>query len=157
MTDLSLNSNLKNLSDEQVMKAMTFVIDNIEFGIDIKDVRDIVRIQEITYFPNQPNYVKGLINLRGKIIPTMDIGLKFDRPHREYDDRTCIIVIEQDASTLGIIVDRINEVKTFAISEIAEAPKHEEGLVNDYLHGVGKNELAYTLLLKTDKVMSHYE
>ncbi|MCK8061387.1 MULTISPECIES: chemotaxis protein CheW [unclassified Fusibacter] len=157
MTDRLVSESTDNLRDEQVIKAMTFEIDQVEYGIDIKDVRDIIRMQKIAYYPKQPNYVKGLINLRGKIIPTMDIGIKFNRTQKTFDDRTCIIVIEQEETTLGVIVDRINEVKTFAISEISDAPNYQEGQVNEYLFGVGKTEEGYTLLLKTEKVMGHNE
>ncbi len=137
------------------MKAMTFIIQDTEYGIDITDVRDIVRIQEITYFPNQPAYIKGLINLRGKIIPTMDIGLKFNLPERDYDDRTCIVVIENQDMTLGVIVDRINEVKSFTAEMISLPAKKGEGRDNVFLTGIGRYGDTHTLLLKTEKIMSH--
>ncbi len=137
------------------LKVMTFYVGDSEYGINITDVRDIVRIQDITYFPNQPQYIKGLINLRGKIVPTMDIGLKFNMPERAYDDRTCIVVIEKEETVLGVIVDRINEVKTFMINNISQSPKAEEGRVNDFLMGIGQQEGVHTLLLKTEKVISH--
>ncbi len=142
---------------EVLLKAMTFIIDQTEYGIDITDVRDIVRMQEITFFPNQAHYIKGLINLRGKIVPTMDIGLKFNLPERVYDDRTCIVVIEKDETMLGMIVDRINEVKTFSSASISLPAKHTEGKVNAFLMGIGQTTDSHTLLLKTDKIMSHEE
>lgn len=139
------------------LKAMTFIIDQTEYGIDITDVRDIVRMQEITFFPNQAHYIKGLINLRGKIVPTMDIGLKFNLPERAYDDRTCIVVIEKDETMLGMIVDRINEVKTFSSDAISLPAKHTESKNNAFLLGIGQTADCHTLLLKTDKIMSHDE
>jgi purine-binding chemotaxis protein CheW len=141
--------------DEEVLKVMTFYVGDTEYGLNITDVRDIVRIQDITYFPNQPSYIKGLINLRGKIVPTMDIGLKFNLPERMYDDRTCIVVIEKEETMLGVIVDRINEVKTFMHDHISQSPKSTEGKVNEFLMGIGQIDSTHTLLLKTEKVMSH--
>lgn len=139
------------------LTAMTFLINDTEYGIDIKDVRDIVRMQEITYFPNQPDYIKGLINLRGKIIPTMDIGSKFNLKERIYDDRTCIVVIENQDLILGMIVDRINEVKSFKPEAISVPGKTGEGRVNNFLMGIGRTADVNTLLLKTEKIMSHDE
>lgn len=139
----------------QMLKAMTFIIDQTEYGIDITDVRDIVRIQEIAYFPNQPHYIKGLINLRGKIVPTMDIGLKFNLPERPYDDRTCVVVIEKQDMTLGMIVDRINEVKSFSPEMISQPPSTGGARVNNFLMGIGKYTDSHTLLLKTEKIMGH--
>lgn len=154
---MSENVEKNTIEALDAMTAMTFIINDTEYGIDIKDVIDIVRIQEITFFPNQPNYIKGLINLRGKIVPTMDIGLKFNFPERTYDDRTCIVVIEKQETTLGMIVDRINEVKSFTKETISQPPKQSEGRDNAFLWGIGKSESSHTLLLKTEKIMSHDE
>lgn len=141
--------------NRQLLKAMTFIIDQTEYGIDITDVRDIVRIQDIAYFPNQPHYIKGLINLRGKIIPTMDIGLKFNLQERPYDDRTCIVVIEKEDMVLGVIVDRINEVKSFTTEMISMPQQTGNARVNSFLTGIGKQGESHTLLLRTEKIMGH--
>ncbi|MGB3366951.1 MAG: chemotaxis protein CheW, partial [Acidaminobacteraceae bacterium] len=109
--------------DTQRGKYLTFSIGKENYGLEIKYVIDIIGIQSITEIPDQPYYIKGVINLRGKIIPTMDIRMRFNKDYREYDDRTCIIVVEISDLSVGIIVDRVLEVIEIENENISLAPK----------------------------------
>ena len=96
--------------DTQKDKFLTFSVENENYGLDIKHVTEIIGIQGITQIPHQPHYMKGVINLRGKIIPTMDIRLRFNKEERSYDERTCIIVLNVNELDVGVVVDRVLEV-----------------------------------------------
>ncbi|NLM79860.1 MAG: purine-binding chemotaxis protein CheW, partial [Clostridiales bacterium] len=98
--------------DPQDGRYLTFSLDSECYGIEIKYVTEIIGIQPITEVPEMPEYIKGIINLRGRIIPVMDVRLRFKKPFREYDERTCIIVIEIRDIVLGLIIDRVSEVLT---------------------------------------------
>jgi purine-binding chemotaxis protein CheW len=108
--------------DPQDVRYLTFSLDSECYGIEIKYVTEIIGIQPITEVPEMPEYIKGIINLRGRIIPIMDVRLRFKKPFREYDERTCIIVIEIRDIVLGLIVDRVSEVLTIPGQNIAPAP-----------------------------------
>lgn len=108
--------------DPQDVRYLTFSLDSECYGIEIKYVTEIIGIQPITEVPEMPEYIKGIINLRGRIIPIMDVRLRFKKPFREYDERTCIIVIEIRDIVLGLIVDRVSEVLTIPDQNIAPAP-----------------------------------
>jgi purine-binding chemotaxis protein CheW len=112
--------------DRRVGKYLTFGLGKEEFAIQVLHVREIMGIQEITAVPQTPGYVKGVLNLRGKVVPVVDLRLKFDLPEIEYTQRTCIIVaqIENQAGKLmtGIIVDGVSEVLTLQAGEIEDTP-----------------------------------
>ena len=113
--------------DTQEDKYLTFVIGKEDFGIEIRYVTEIIGIQGITEVPDMPHYVKGVINLRGKVIPVMDVRLRFGVDERPYDDRTCIIVININDQPVGLIVDRVLEVLDIQKSEIEPPPMMQEG------------------------------
>ena len=119
--------------DTQKDRYLTFSIGTESFGVDIKYVTEIIGIQPITIVPEVPDYVKGIINLRGKIIPVIDIRLKFKKESIEYDDRTCIIVVEVDEVTAGFIVDNVTEVITIAGVDIVPPPEYKECFQNNYI------------------------
>jgi len=97
---------------------LTFSVENESYGLDIIYVTEIIGMQRVTEVPELPEYVRGIINLRGKIIPVMDIRLRFEKPFREYDEKTCIVVVEIQDISVGIIVDAVSEVITIREEEI---------------------------------------
>lgn len=107
--------------DTQSGKYLTFPLGNEVFGIEIKYITEIIGIQTITIVPEVPKYVKGIINLRGKIIPVVDVRLKFNKEEAEYNDRTCIIVIDIKDITIGLIVDCVSEVVDITDENIKKA------------------------------------
>ncbi len=147
-----LNRNEKE-GTGKLMKYLTFLIDDTIYGLEIERVLDIIRIQEITSFPSQPDYVKGLINLRGKIVPTLDIRMKFNKPVKSYDDRTCIIVLEEDEYVVGVVVDTIREVQNIYEKEISLVDGKNVYYSNEYTKGIANLEDYSIVLLKSEKIL----
>lgn len=138
-------------------KYLTFLTDNQYFGIPIADVVQIVGVQEITPVPEFPSYAKGIINLRGTIIPIIDVRLRLHKDEIEYNERTCTIVTNINGVYIGFIVDAVNEVINIDKSNIAEPPRMGSDYVNNYIVGVGKVGNKVVLLLNTQKILSENE
>jgi purine-binding chemotaxis protein CheW len=143
--------------DTQKGRFLTFSVGKEEYGIEIKYVKEIIGIQDITEVPELPNYVKGIINLRGKIIPVMDVRLRFKKEPKEYNDRTCIVVIDIDEISIGLIVDNVSEVLTIEEENIVPPPDLKTGFHNRYVKGIGKVGSEVKLLLDCEKVLSDDE
>lgn len=143
--------------DTQKGKFLTFSLGSQVFGFEIKYVTEIIGIQPITPVPEVPVYVKGIINLRGKIIPVIDVRLKFKKKPVEYNDRTCIIVIEIQNVSVGLIVDNVAEVMTIADENIVPPPDYKTGFQNRYIKGIGKSGSDVKLLLDCDKLLTEDE
>jgi purine-binding chemotaxis protein CheW len=133
--------------DTQEDKFLTFFVNKEEFGIEIRHVTEIIGIQTITEVPDMPHYIKGVINLRGKVIPVMDVRLRFGVEERVYDDRTCIIVINIDEQPVGLIVDRVSEVLDIPKSEVEPPPNVKRGESSRFIKGMGKVEDRVKILL----------
>ncbi len=142
-------------------KYLIFHLGAEEFGTEVLKVREIMGIQDITDVPQTPPYVKGVINLRGKVIPVVDLRIKFGLAPEEYTPRTCIIVVrtQQDGDDLmiGIIVDGVAEVLTLADSDIEDTPDFGPGVVTPYLLGMAKIKGKVKILLDIDQVLSRNE
>ncbi len=139
-------------------KYLTFTLDGEEYGIGILKVKEIIGIITITPIPQTPSHVKGVINLRGKVIPVIDLRLKFGMPPMEYTERTCIIVIEvsKDAGhiLIGILVDSVSEVLNIKGADIEETPNFGTRLNTDFILGMAKAGAAIKILLDIDRVMN---
>ncbi len=142
-------------------KYLTFSLGGEEYGIGILKIKEIIGMMPITPVPRMPAYVKGVINLRGKVIPVVNLRLKFGMEEVGYTDRTCIIVVEtrgQSGSVLiGIIVDSVSEVLNIKAGEIEEAPGFGSGLETDYILGMAKMNGGVKILLDIDKVLGSEE
>jgi len=143
--------------DTQHGRFLTFSMGKETFGIEIKYVTEIIGMQAITEVPEVPEYVKGIINLRGKIIPVIDVRLKFRKEPMEYNDRTCIIVIDISDVSVGLIVDNVAEVLTIADEDIAPPPSSKTGFENRYVKGIGKSGGEVKLLLDCGKLLANDE
>lgn len=139
--------------DTQKDKYLTFSVGNEDYGIEIRYVTEIIGIQMITEIPELPDYVKGIINLRGKIIPVMDVRLRFKKEPIPYNDRTCVIVVDIRDISIGLIVDRVSEVLSIAEHEIVPPPEMNKA-GNRYIKGIGKAENEVKLLLDCDKLLN---
>ena len=139
--------------DTQKEKYLTFVLDNESYGIGINNVTEIIGIQPITLIPELPDYIKGIINLRGKIIPVMDVRLRFKKSFREYNDRTCIIVVDMNDLSIGLIVDSVSEVLIILDQDIVPPPNLNK-ISNKYIRGIGKIDKEVKLILDCDKLIS---
>lgn len=133
---------------------LTFQIGQEDFGIDICDVIEIVGIQKITEVPDMPDYIRGVINLRGKVISVMDVRLRFNMEQRTYDDRTCVIVVTVDDLTVGLLVDRVNEVVEIAENKIEGAPPTKSD--DRYIKGLGKIGADVKILLDVARLVNNY-
>ncbi|HBR08674.1 MAG TPA: chemotaxis protein CheW [Clostridiales bacterium] len=140
--------------DTQTGRFLTFVLGDETYGIQIGCVTEIVGMQAITEIPEMPDYIKGLINLRGIIIPLLDLRLRFGKPSRPYDDRTCIIVIDFNGMPVGLIVDSVSEVLTIPSEDIVALPALGSGLKNGYVRSIGKLGGCVVLLLDCAQLLS---
>jgi len=138
-------------------KYLTFVLDNEEYGLEILKVREIIGMMNITSVPSTPDFVKGVVNLRGKVIPVTDLRLKFGMPGAETTEQTCIIVVDIGSVEMGILVDQVSEVLDIADDEIEEAPSFGVAVNTDFILGMGKTEGRVTILLDISKVLTGKE
>ena len=141
--------------DTQNGKFMTFQTGKEFFGISISYVNEIIVMQPITAIPEVEDYIKGLINLRGKIIPVIDVRIRFRMEPLEYTDRTCIIVINVKSTVVGLIVEKIAEVDTIPEEDIVPPPSlgHKENEHNKYVYGLAKTGDSVKLLLDPEKLI----
>lgn len=142
-------------------KFLTFALGNEEYGIPIQKVKEIIGIMDITNIPKTPQFIKGVINLRGKIIPVMDLRLKFSLEEKEYNQRTCIIVVEINISEnkrmMGIVVDTVSEVVNIQKGEIEPPPQYSSHTDSEFLIGMGKVKGKVILLLDIEHVLTSEE
>ncbi len=141
--------------DTQKGKFMTFQTGKEFFGISISYINEIISMTPITAIPEVQDYIKGLINLRGKIIPVIDVRLRFKMEPLEYTDRTCIIVIEVKSMTIGLIVERIAEVDTIMDDDIVPPPKlgNKDSEQNKYVYGLARTGDSVKLLIDPEKLI----
>ena len=142
-------------------KYLTFALAEEEYGIGILKVREIIGIMPITTVPQTPEFVKGVINLRGKVIPVVALRRKFGMEEIEYTERTCIIVVEITGSSgavlMGIVVDSVSEVLNIKGDDIEDAPTFSTSLDTQYILGMAKIEGGVKILLDIDRVLSAEE
>lgn len=145
---------LKMEEDTQKGKFLTFSLGKEVYAIEIKFVTEIIGIQPITEVPELPEYVKGIINLRGKIIPVLDVRLRFKKKPVDYNDRTCIIVVEVKEVSVGLIVDNVSEVLSIADEDIVPPPDMNKGTENKYIKAIGKVGNEVKLILGCEELMN---
>lgn len=148
-------------ADQRAGKYLTFELGREEFGIQVLKVREIMGIQDITAVPQTPGYVKGVINLRGKVIPVVDLRRKFGLPEIEHTQRTCIIVVQvgggAGAMLMGIVVDGVSEVLNLTGADIEDTPDFGVDVATSYLLGMAKIKGKVKILLKIDAVLTSQE
>jgi purine-binding chemotaxis protein CheW len=146
------------MNDSLAGKYLTFILDNEEYGIALLKVKEIIGMMPITSVPQTPEYVKGVINLRGKVIPVSDLRLRFEMSAADYNDRTCIIVVEiqgEDTTIqVGIVVDAVSEVMNIKAEEVEEAPSFGTKVETDYILGMANMEGQVKILLDIDRVLT---
>jgi purine-binding chemotaxis protein CheW len=153
-----LNETAAGQADARAGKYLTFQLGNEEFGVRVLKVREIMGLQEITAVPQTPAHVKGVINLRGKVIPVIDLRLKFGLPGAEYSQRTCIVVAQVQGESgpilMGVIVDGVSEVLSLTGAEIEDTPDFGEDAAGRFLLGMAKVKGKVKILLDIDRVLS---
>lgn len=138
-------------------KFLTFLLKEEEYGIEILRVREIMGLIDITPVPQTPSYVKGVINLRGKVFPVIDLRTKFEMPSADYTEETCIVVVDLDNFQMGIIIDTVLEVLDIKSEAIEPAPSFGAKVDTDYIYGMGKIDDKVKILLDITKVLTTEE
>ena len=150
-------SAIAEATSQRAGKYLTFVLAEENYGIEILKVREIMGLMDITSVPRTPDYVKGVINLRGKVIPVIDLRLKFGMPEIEATEETCIIVVNVGTVEIGTIVDRVSEVLDIPAGEIEDPPSFGADVDTRFILGMGKSDGQVTILLDIDRVLSDSE
>ena len=140
--------------DAQKGRFLDFLVGNEVFGIEIRYVTEIIGIQSITEMPDMPSYVKGIINLRGRIIPLIDVRLRFGKEPKPYDDRTCVIVVGVGGFSYGLIVDSVSEVLTISDEEIAPLPGMSATSGNRFVKNIGKTQSGIVLIVDCERLLT---
>ena len=152
-----LNEQLKISQTTKDGKYLTFVLENEEYGLEILKVREIIGMMDITSVPQTPKFDKGVINLRGKVIPIVDLRLKFSMPEAEYTKETCIIVVDIKGVFVGIVVDTVKEVLDIKEEDIEETRALGNTINTDFMLGMAKVKGAVKILLDIEKVLDASE
>ncbi|MDA3941231.1 MAG: chemotaxis protein CheW [Spirochaetia bacterium] len=156
MSDIDLmvedDDDLEQLADKYLM----FMLGSEEYGIDITRITAIEELPQITAIPDMPNFVKGVINLRGKVIPAVDLRLRFGIEEKEYDDRTCIVIVSMKENTIGLIVDIVSEVHEIAKSDMGPPPSFRNASGKEqYIAGLAKTGDEVKIILDVQKIISN--
>ncbi|GAB6162785.1 chemotaxis protein CheW [Desulfothermus naphthae] len=142
---------------EEMLQLVSFKLGDEEFGVDIMQVQEIIRMQNITSVPNAPEFVEGVINLRGRVIPIVDLRKRFGLEEKSHDKATRIIVVKVDDLTVGLIVDEVSEVLRIPVDTVEPPPPIVAGVESEYIKGVGKLEDRLLILLDLSKTLSKEE
>lgn len=148
-----MKSNQNRNESNELLQLVSFKISNEEFGIDILSVQEINRMLQITKVPNTPAFIEGVINLRGRIIPVIDLRVKLGMEKKEYSKDTRIVVVEIKNRTVGFIVDEVNEVLRIPESITEAPPDMVGGVASDYIISIGKLEDRLLILLDLEKML----
>ena len=156
----TLDKSVKTIVDKEG-KYLTFSLAGEEYGIEITKIREIIGMMPITTVPQTPDFVKGVINLRGKVIPVVDLRLRFGMDEVDYTEKTCILVAELAGQAgnilMGVVVDTVSEVLSVKAEDIEDAPTFGTKLDTDYIRGMAKIEASVKILLDIDKVLNPEE
>ncbi len=144
-------------SEAELSQLISFVVGDEEYGLDILRVQEVIRLREITRLPKAPSFVKGIINLRGDVIPIVDLRDKFGLEHREYTAMTRVIVVDVEGRLIGMVVDAASQVVRIPDDQIDEPPPIAGGMSTDYIKGVGKLDDRMVILLNIDRILSQEE
>lgn len=160
-TESEIEQEGKSISIEREGKYLTFTLGQEEYGIGILKIKEIIGLMPITTVPQTPDFVKGVINLRGKVIPVICLRLKFSMNSNDYTDRTCIIVVEIEGTSgtilIGIVVDSVSEVLNIKGEDIEDTPAFGTKINTEYILGMAKTGGGVKILLDIDRVLSEGE
>ena len=158
INDSDYDDDFSDLEDDtQRNKYITFALDDEAYGIEIKFVTEIIGLQKITHLPDMPDFFKGVINLRGTVIPIIDMRKRFKLPPVTFTERTCIIVVNIEEYILGLIVDEVSEVLDIPGENVSPPPKTSRTVQNRYIKGIGKVGDAVKVILNVDSIFTEDE
>lgn len=139
--------------DTQKDKYLTFRIAGDEYGVEIRCVIEVIGMQKITHVPDLPDFVRGVINLRGQVIPITDVRMRFGLEIRDYDDRTCIVVVNVNNTFVGLVVDTVSDVLDIPEENIEPPPKVSRKSGSHYIQGIGKKDEDVKIILDVQKLL----
>ena len=134
-------------------KYLTFRLAEENYGLQILKVQEIIGMMTVTRVPRTPPFIRGVINLRGKVIPVMDVRARFGLPARDYDERTCIIVIDVDSTEVGLVVDEVSEVADIPENQVEPPPRTNKNTEDSFIQGMGKMNTKVKILLDAHKLL----
>lgn len=143
--------------DTQKDKYLTFQLGSEEYGIAINFVTEVVGMQRITAIPDLPDFMRGVINLRGQVIPVMDVRARFKMDPKEYDDRTCVVVVNIEETSIGLVVDEVDEVLDVPAENIEPPPRLGQASSSRFIQGLGKVGEEVRILLDVSKLLFEHE
>lgn len=146
-----------NVARDEVLQLVTFRLGNEEFGVNIHDLQEIIRMMPITRVPNAPPFVEGVVNLRGQVIPIIELRRRIGMEASPHDKSTRIIVVQLGKKTVGFIVDAVGEVKRIPGRVVEPPPPIVAGIESEYISGVGKLEEQLLILLDLNRLLSEEE
>lgn len=145
----------------QAKQFLSFVVGGTDFGVPILKVKEILQFEEVTRVPGTPAAIRGVINVRGSVVPVVDLAVKFGKPEAATTKRTCVLVVEtrsgEEAVTLGVIADAVSEVVDLAPADIEPAPSFGTGLRLEHITGMGRAGKGFVILLDIDRVLTATE
>ena len=139
--------------DTQKDKYLTFRVKGEEYGVDIKNVVEVIGILKITSVPDMPEFIKGVVNLRGKVIPVVDVRTRFKIEFKEYDDRTCVIVVNINDSDIGLVVDIVSDVLDIPEDVVVPPPSIQKNHSSRFIKGIGKLDEKVVIILDVNKLL----
>ncbi len=150
-------NNYNNKESDNLLQLVSFKLGEEEFGIDILKVQEIIKMHQLTQMPNSPSFVDGVIDLRGRIIPVVNLRSRLNLPRKENDSHTRIVVVELKSKTVGFIVDEVNEVLRIPVDITEPPPEIMGGLDSEFITSVGKLEDRLLILLDLEKILTEQE
>ncbi len=145
------------LANEEVLQMVSFVLNEEEFGVDILKVQEIIRIVELTRVPNAPHFVEGVINLRGRIVPVIDLRKRFGLPQNEFDKNSRIVIVAVNNLVVGFLVDKVKEVLRVPKAVIEPPPEITSTIHTDYIIGVAKLDDRLLIVLDLERILAPSE
>ena len=142
---------------EEENQYVTFVIGEETYGVEVLKVQEIIGMTQITHVPNAMSFMKGVINLRGSVVPVVDMRIKFTMSEREYDAFTVIIIVEVRGRMIGMIVDSVSDVVSIPVKGIQDTPHFSAKIETDFIMGIGQIEEKLVIILAVDRIMSSEE
>jgi len=154
-----LEDDLYDEDDEDTLEDMylVFTCDNKQYALEIRHVTEIVALQNITEVPDLPHYIKGIINLRGRVFPVLDVRSRFNQNEIEYNERTCFVIASMEGNTIGLIVDAVNEVVKIPAAEIEPPPKMGDSVNSRFVRGIGKINNSVKIVLDLHNLLREDE
>jgi len=136
---------------------VTFLIGGEVYGVEVLRVQEIIGMTKVTQVPNSMHFMKGVINLRGTVVPVVDMRLRFTMDEKDYDNFTVILIVEVKGTMIGMIVDSVSDVVNIPVKDIQDTPHFSASIRTDYIKGIGRIEEDLVIVLDVDKILSHEE